>query len=191
MTNLLTATPAEFCAATDACPEGRKFALGYATMAEVWDNCPKPGWLLWITDRLDRMPDDRTLRLFAVWCARQTPIGDGRVTGDLLTDPRSLAALDVAEKYANGQATDGELTTAGDAARVAAARVAAACAAYAAAFSAARAHTFAAAAACAAYAAAAARVSAAYAAAYAAYAAAADAAQADQFRRMVPNPFRP
>ena len=47
-------------------------------------------------------------RLFAVWCARQVQ--------HLMTDRRSIDALDVAERYANGQATDAELEPAGDAA---------------------------------------------------------------------------
>ena len=105
---LLTMSPAEFCAATRACAEWREFALRHATMAEVWDNCPHPDWLLWIARKVDQLPDDRTLRLFAVWCARNTPLGDGRVTGDLITDPRSRAALDVAERFADGQATEDE-----------------------------------------------------------------------------------
>jgi hypothetical protein len=37
-----------------------------------------------------------------------------------MTDPRSLAALDVAERYADGLATDEELSAARDAARNAA-----------------------------------------------------------------------
>jgi len=67
---------------------------------------------------------DREIRLFAVWCARQVQY--------LLTDKRSLDALDVAERYANGQATEDELKDAWNAAR-AAARVAARAAAWAAA----------------------------------------------------------
>jgi hypothetical protein len=47
---------------------------------------------------------DKEWRLFAVWCARQVE--------PLLTDERSRAALDVAERYANGHATDEELTAA-------------------------------------------------------------------------------
>ena len=47
-------------------------------------------------------------RLFAVWCARQVQ--------HLMTDPRLLAALDVAERHANGGATDAELAAANDAA---------------------------------------------------------------------------
>lgn len=51
---------------------------------------------------------DREWRLFAVWCARQVQ--------HLVTDPRSVAALDVAERHARGEATDEELATARDAA---------------------------------------------------------------------------
>ena len=46
--------------------------------------------------------NDREIRLYAVWCARQVQ--------HLMTDQRSIDALDVAERYANGQATDGELS---------------------------------------------------------------------------------
>jgi hypothetical protein len=56
---------------------------------------------------------DREWRLFAVWCARQVQ--------HLMTDERSIAALDVAERHANGAATDKELTTARAAAWAAAA----------------------------------------------------------------------
>ncbi|MCX6499582.1 MAG: hypothetical protein NTU93_12410 [Arthrobacter sp.] len=44
---------------------------------------------------------DREIRLYAVWCARQVQ--------HLMTDPRSVAALDVAERNANGTATAEEL----------------------------------------------------------------------------------
>ena len=46
----------------------------------------------------------RAYRLLAVWFARQVQ--------HLMTDPRSLAALDVAERHANGEATHGELSAA-------------------------------------------------------------------------------
>lgn len=118
--NYLNLTPKQFCDATGACGEGRAFALTQPTMADVWDKCPRPDWLLWILYKLNRQPNDRTLRLFAVWCARNTPLSDGRKVGDLLTDPRSLAALEVAERYVNGNATDRELAAAEAAARDAA-----------------------------------------------------------------------
>ena len=58
---------------------------------------------------------DREIRLYAVWCARQVQ--------HLMADRRSVAALDVAERYARGQASREELEAASaawDAARSAA-----------------------------------------------------------------------
>ena len=54
---------------------------------------------LWVVCREDLI-DARTLRLFAVWCARQAL----KLESD--PDPRSVNACDVAERYANGEATD-------------------------------------------------------------------------------------
>ena len=59
----------------------------------------------------------REMRLFAVDCARSVQ--------HLMTDPRSVAALDVAERHADGRATDDELAAAWAAAWAAAARDAA------------------------------------------------------------------
>lgn len=48
-------------------------------------------------------------RLFAVWCARRV--------SHLMTNPRSLVALDVTERFAHGNATSEDLAAAWDAAR--------------------------------------------------------------------------
>ena len=73
--------------------------------------------------------NDKNLRLFAVWCARQVEY--------LMADERSKNAINIAEKYANGEATNEELAAAWaaawDAAR-AAARAAASDAAWSAAW---------------------------------------------------------
>ena len=69
---------------------------------------------LWCLQAVDGF--EREKRLFAVWCARQVQ--------RLITDPRSLAALDVVEQFANGQASLEELGAARDAARDAAANAA-------------------------------------------------------------------
>jgi hypothetical protein len=55
---------------------------------------------------------DREIRLYAVWCARRVQ--------HLMTDPRSIAALDVAERHARGEASDKELAEAWAAAAAAA-----------------------------------------------------------------------
>ena len=67
---------------------------------------------------------DRAIRHYAVWCARQVQ--------HLMMDPRSVEALDVADRYADGLATDEELSAA-EAAALAAAEAAAKAAAWAAA----------------------------------------------------------
>lgn len=69
---------------------------------------------------------DRAIRLYAVACARDVQ--------HLMTDPRSLAVLDVAERHAHGNATDAELTAARAAAGAAGAAAGAAWAAWAAAW---------------------------------------------------------
>ncbi len=51
---------------------------------------------------------DRVIRLFGVWCANQVR--------HLVTDKRSITALDVAERFANGLTTRAELDVARDAA---------------------------------------------------------------------------
>jgi hypothetical protein len=188
-TDLLTMSPTEFCLATKACGEGSEFALKYSSMHEVWEKCPNLSWHLWIIERLPDRPL-KQLRLFAVWCARNTPLKDGRTTLALLKDPRSVTAIDVAERFANGLATKSELNEARQNA------YAAACAAYAYAAADAYAYAYAAvdaaayAAACAAAAAAAAADAAADDAAACAYARInAKSAQLAQFKIMVPNPF--
>jgi hypothetical protein len=105
----------EFCGLHDACADGRKWAMdNCVSMEDAWAKL-KPEWLLWVATRPGVLTD-RELRKFAVWCARQVQ--------HLMTDPRSVAALDVAERHADGLATDEELRAARadarDAARAAA-----------------------------------------------------------------------
>jgi hypothetical protein len=63
---------------------------------------------LWALRAIEQTPDlVRAERLFAVWCARRVQ--------HLMRDERSVAMLDVAERHANGLATDDELAAARDA----------------------------------------------------------------------------
>jgi hypothetical protein len=104
-------TITEFCDRHCACPDGREWALANCTtMQEAWDTA-RPEWVVWIATRPGVL-DDRTLRKFAVWSPRQVQ--------HLMTDPRSTHALDVADRHADGLATDEELAAARDAAWAAA-----------------------------------------------------------------------
>ena len=147
----------EFCDKHYACLEGREWALTHCKdMNKAWQTA-RPDWLVWVATR-EGVLTDVELRRFAVWSARQVL--------HLMTDERSVNAIDIAEHYADGAATDEELATARAAAYAA---YAAADAAHSAAYAAADA---------AAYAAYAAADAAAYAAHSAAYAAARAAARA-------------
>ena len=66
------------------------------------------------------MMSENDRRLAACCFVRRTPIGDGRTVWDLLTDDRSKRAVEVAERFADGEATERELDAAWDAARDAA-----------------------------------------------------------------------
>jgi hypothetical protein len=100
-------TITEFCDRHGACREGRDWAIANCvSMQYAWEKLPSE-WLLWVATRPGVLTD-RELRLFAAWSARQVQ--------HLMKDERSLIALDVAERHANGQATDEELASASDAA---------------------------------------------------------------------------
>jgi hypothetical protein len=93
----------EFCTKHGACREGYLWATEHCTsMQEVWEKA-KPEWLIWVATRKGVLTDSE-LRRFAVWSARRVQ--------HLMTDPRSLDALDVAERHAEGSATDEELAAA-------------------------------------------------------------------------------
>ena len=111
-------TTEDFCRRFGACAEGARFALKYETMRECYAALLKGAagdksaeWAIWTVCQGDVM-SDRDRRLFAVKCARRVQ--------HLMTDERSVAALDVAERYAHGEATEKEMDAAGAAAWAAA-----------------------------------------------------------------------
>ena len=121
-----------------ACADGVTFAMKHKTMADVWKNCQRSDWMLWICRNANIELDAKACRLFACYCVRRTPIGRGKTVWDLLTDERSRNAVIVAERFANGTASPEELRAAAayTAAAAAAAATADAYAAYAAAYAA-------------------------------------------------------
>ena len=101
----------QFCTKHRACEEGKEWALAScASMKEVWEKA-KLEWLFWVATQPSVLTD-KELRLFAVFCARQVQ--------HLMTDPRSIEAINVAEKYTRGEASENELAAARVAASAAA-----------------------------------------------------------------------
>ena len=102
----------QFCDRHNACAAGQRWAIANcSSMQEAWDKCENPDWLIWIATRKDVL-DDKSLRLFAVWCCRQVQ--------HLMKDPRSIAAVDAAEQFANGLITVKQSASARNAAYAAA-----------------------------------------------------------------------
>lgn len=95
-------TLTEFLDRHNACEKGRKRAAAFPSLEDAWQNC-NPVDLIWAATRPGVLTD-RELRMFAVFCARSVQ--------HLMKDPRSIAAIDVAERHANGEATDDELRAA-------------------------------------------------------------------------------
>jgi hypothetical protein len=99
------------------CFNALRWADQFPTLADAWDACGRPNWMLWLLTRAKVVqPDDPRYRLFACWCVRNTPLADGRTVWDLLTDDRSRRAVECAERHARGEADDAELAAARDAA---------------------------------------------------------------------------
>ena len=93
-----------------ACDEAREWAAN-KTAQELFDTCPRGDWMLWLFRRTN--PDDlQLLTLAKAHCAN--------TVRHLMTDERSLKAVDVAIAFGEGRATREELDAAYDAAAAAA-----------------------------------------------------------------------
>ena len=101
----------EFCDKHNACADGREWALAHCeNMADAWVKLPDD-YLIWVATRPGVLTD-LELRQFALWCARQVE--------HLMEDERSKEALNVVERFLNGEATQEELKAARSAADAAA-----------------------------------------------------------------------
>ena len=114
----------------------------YTTLARIRAHSPcAGGWAKLLSHLGKTKADDAPIGLDeilasnglddALWCLRSVPeesrrwrhlaVRFARTVDHLMTDHRSLTALDVAERYADGLASDADLVAARDAARDAAA----------------------------------------------------------------------
>jgi hypothetical protein len=97
--------------AQDPCADGWRKLLAHLDKTEA-DDEPLPLSVIVESNGLEdalwalrTLPEHNNLwRQYAVWCARQVQ--------HLMTDERSIAALDVAERHSRGEVTDEELTSA-------------------------------------------------------------------------------
>jgi hypothetical protein len=73
--------------------------VGDRDLSTAWAQCQRGDWMLWIASRAG--VDLRTMTRAKVECAK--------LVEHLLTDPRSIEALHVAERFADGDATKDDL----------------------------------------------------------------------------------
>ena len=102
-----------------ACADGIEDGRQYDTFADWWRGTQRIDYMLWLADKIE-YPDDRKLRLLACRFIREIAVDTTRTVWDLLTDERSRSAVEVAERYAVGEARKGELEAAARAASSAA-----------------------------------------------------------------------
>src|SRR5208337_2700047 len=91
--------------AIGACEQAQDWTAQVADLREAWSKCQRSDWMFWALRQIG-IRDERKCRLYACGCARNTPLADGRTLWDLLTDQRSRTAIEVAERFAEGKATD-------------------------------------------------------------------------------------
>ena len=94
---------AEYLKSINACDPACEWQDG-KDLETVWNTCERGDWMIWLLVNSENEVTDRELRLIAVKCARQVQ--------HLMKDERSINTLDVAERFANGEATQEELTAA-------------------------------------------------------------------------------
>ena len=90
-----------------ACTESIEWVASVKDIETAWAICPRSDWMIWALRKIG-FKDPRKYRLWACACIRGMPLADDRTLWDLLTDERSRVVVEVAERYANGNATEEE-----------------------------------------------------------------------------------
>ena len=90
----------EFLKHNGACVEGIEWASkNCETLQDAWDKA-KPAWVAWLATQPGVLTE-RELHEFGLWCAEQVR--------HLMTDPRSIAALDAKRAWLDGKISDEQL----------------------------------------------------------------------------------
>jgi hypothetical protein len=92
----------EFLERHRACAKARPWAGRWSTLAEAWDNCPVPDWLIWARKQAG-FEDVEALQVWACWCVRQV--------AHLMTADECTEALEATERFVEGKATAEELAS--------------------------------------------------------------------------------
>lgn len=94
--------PLKLAVRLNSCIAARCFVADFKSVKDAWEACPRGDWLLWTASSLG--VDRKLLMLAKVECASTAK--------HLMNDERSIRSLEVAKKYALGEATEQELSNA-------------------------------------------------------------------------------
>jgi len=86
------------------CNEGIEWLNAQTTLEQAWENCPRGDWMLWLLGELNLLTEQQELALQVAML--ETPLADGRKVLDLITDPRSLAFIDLKRQRLSGVEID-------------------------------------------------------------------------------------
>ena len=89
--------------------------VGEKDIKEAWATCHRGDWMLWLCERMKGSkgwPSEKEIMAIGIACARKVQ--------HIMKDDRSITALDVAQRYVDGNASKEELDAAWDAASAAA-----------------------------------------------------------------------
>ena len=86
------------------CPSFKRWASKYSTIKEVWDNCPRADWLLWL---LEKIGNSDNVILFAACDMIESVL-------HLVSDDHPKKTIEIVKLYLGGQATETEVIVACD-----------------------------------------------------------------------------
>ena len=96
----MNAREIQFLKAHEACQEGLDWVVENCdNLQDAWDKV-KPEWLIWLATETPILTD-RELHEFGLWCANQVK--------HLMTDERTIKALEAKRKWLDGEIADEEL----------------------------------------------------------------------------------
>ena len=87
----------------NACKEAITWLRPQADIASAWQACENSEWMLWL---LEAVGLDEWTQIELSLAMLQTPLGDGRVVEDLLSDKRSTAFVALKRRKLAGEAID-------------------------------------------------------------------------------------
>ena len=67
-------SPREFCEIHHACLEGKDFALTHMTLADVFDNCQRGDWMMWMLRKAGKIDKKTAVKLACEFALRVLPI---------------------------------------------------------------------------------------------------------------------